>query len=197
MRHSEPDSAATNGELDWLLSVYLAEYEKLKDEQIVRIGFRDNLIYATLIAIGSILSFTFSDPLHYQALLVLPLATVVLGWTYLNNDQKISTISRYVRVVLAARLRAITKESQARLFEWEHVYKTDQRRGQRKMLQLIINESLFVGSGIIALVSFMKTAPLLSQGIFAIVGLELFALGVLGIEIIIQADFRRNNTRIA
>ena len=31
-----------------LIDVYLLEFQKLKDEQIARIGFRDNLIYVTL-----------------------------------------------------------------------------------------------------------------------------------------------------
>src|SRR5215217_3250792 len=83
----------------FLKEVYLIEYQKLKDEQIARIGFRDNLIYATLVAIGAILSFAITNPANYQALLILPLATFVLGWIYLSNDRKISDIGRYIRVV--------------------------------------------------------------------------------------------------
>jgi hypothetical protein len=30
-----------------MLNLYLQEYGKLKDEQIQRIGFRDNLLYVT------------------------------------------------------------------------------------------------------------------------------------------------------
>jgi len=71
-----------------LLEIYLAEYQKLKDEQIARIGFRDNLIYATLIAIGGILSYALSNTASNRAVLILPLATVALGWTHLINDEK-------------------------------------------------------------------------------------------------------------
>jgi len=91
------------------------------------IGFRDNLIYATLVAIGAILSFAITNPANYQALLILPLATFVLGWIYLSNDRKISEIGRYIRVVLAQRLGKLNN-SQQHLFEWELVYKVEPRR---------------------------------------------------------------------
>lgn len=79
-----------------LLEVYLNEYQKLKDEQIARIGFRDNLIYATLVAIGGLLSYALADAANARALLILPLATFTLGWTFLINDAKISAIGRYL-----------------------------------------------------------------------------------------------------
>lgn len=44
-----------------LLNIYLLEFEKLKEEQIHRIGFRDNLIYATLIAITAVVSIVADD----------------------------------------------------------------------------------------------------------------------------------------
>ncbi len=48
------DSLSTNA-----LSIYLEEYSKLKDEQISRIGFRDNLIYVNLTAVGGSLLLCF------------------------------------------------------------------------------------------------------------------------------------------
>ncbi len=48
-----------------VVDIYLREYEKLKDEQIAQIGFRDNLIYATLVAIGGLLSFALASRARY------------------------------------------------------------------------------------------------------------------------------------
>jgi hypothetical protein len=55
-----------------MLEVYLHEYEKLKDEQTQRIGFRDNLLYVTLGLFGTVISFALSNKTNYYALLVLP-----------------------------------------------------------------------------------------------------------------------------
>jgi hypothetical protein len=173
----------------FLKEVYLTEYQKLKDEQIARIGFRDNLIYATLVAIGAILSFAIARPDNYQALLILPLATFVLGWIYLSNDRKISDIGRYIRVVLAKRLGKLNN-GQQHLFEWELVYKVEPRRLQHKVLQLIVHEALFVGSGFIAILTFLRTTSWVDNATYWIAGLEMFALLVLAIELGIYADLR-------
>jgi hypothetical protein len=71
--------------------IYLAEYKQLKDEQRARIGVRDNLIYATFTALAAVAVFAFGgvSP-RYPALLLLPPACIVLGWTYLSNDRKVS-----------------------------------------------------------------------------------------------------------
>jgi hypothetical protein len=52
-----------------MLEVYLQEYEKLKDEQTQRIGFRDNLLYVTLGVFGAVISFAVSSKSNYYALL--------------------------------------------------------------------------------------------------------------------------------
>lgn len=72
-----------------LLDIHLREFDKLKSEQIARIGFRDNLIYVTIVAVGGILSFALTSLANYNALLLVPWATLILGWTYLVNDEKI------------------------------------------------------------------------------------------------------------
>lgn len=75
----------------------LAEYERIKEEQKVRIGFRDNLLYVSLASMAAVVGFTFSPKGHIGLLLALPLFAVVLGWAYVVNDQKISAIGEYVR----------------------------------------------------------------------------------------------------
>ena len=56
-----------------LFDCYLKEFEKLKDEQTQRIGYRDNLVYATLIAIGGVFAYSLEKADHFSVMLVLPL----------------------------------------------------------------------------------------------------------------------------
>jgi hypothetical protein len=39
---------------DQILEMFFKEYDKLKSEQTQRIGFRDNLLYVTLVLFGTI-----------------------------------------------------------------------------------------------------------------------------------------------
>ena len=80
-----------------MFEIYLQEYSKLKDEQAQRIGFRDNLLYVTLALFGTVLAFALGEKANPYALLVLPWVSLVLGWTYVVNDQKISALGRYIR----------------------------------------------------------------------------------------------------
>jgi hypothetical protein len=171
------------------VDIYLREYEKLKDEQIARIGFRDNLIYATLVAIGGVLSFSLTDATHHYALLLLPLANVVIGWTNLNNDQKISSIGQYIRRVLIRNVRKASQEVDAQFFGWEMTPGIEQQRSWRKPIQFAVNEALFVGSGLVAMiVFFVITTPL--SATWWLAGFEIILLSVLAIEIGRYADIR-------
>jgi hypothetical protein len=89
---------------DPMLKVWLIEYDKLKVEQVQRIGFRDNLLYTTLGEFGAIVSFAVSNPANSYALLVIPWVCLVLGWTYVINDEKISAIGRYIRLTLVEKV---------------------------------------------------------------------------------------------
>ena len=119
----------------------LAEYEQLKTEQIARIGFRDNLIYVTLVAIAGTL--TVAHASHGRGyLLLVPAVTFVLGWTYLANDHMISAIGRYVR------------DHPALPMSWETAHASDGRRRSRKAIQLAVDLAVFCGSGLAALAAF-------------------------------------------
>lgn len=74
----------------------LAEYQSVKDEQKARIGFRDNLLYVTLGVVAAVVAAA-AQAKQTSMLLALPPVCVVLGWTYLVNDEKISAIGAYVR----------------------------------------------------------------------------------------------------
>lgn len=171
------------------ITILLTEYQKLKDEQIARIGFRDNLIYATLVAIGGVLSYALSSQANYPALLVLPLATIVLGWVYLNNDRKISLIGQYIRAALAPRLREAAGGAAGRALQWEHVHRVEASRLRRKVLQMIVTQMLFVGAGLAAALTFIITAPA-GRAATWLAGAEIFALLVLAVEVVLQAELR-------
>ena len=79
------------------------EYQNVKDEQKARIGFRDNLLYVTLAVVAAVIAAS-AQAGQTSMLLALPPVCVVLGWTYLVNDEKISAIGAYVRGDLGPRL---------------------------------------------------------------------------------------------
>src|SRR5216683_460240 len=113
------------------------EYIKLKDEQTKRIGFRDNLLYVNLLLLSGIVSFVFlSDrvSLSWQpyGLLLGGWVALVLGWTYVVNDEKISAIGKYIRSDLAKRL---TNGQEELIFGWEVAHRSDPRRLWRKIEQ--------------------------------------------------------------
>jgi hypothetical protein len=174
---------------DLVLNVWLAEYDKLKTEQSQRIGFRDNLLYVTLLVFGGVASFAVSNAANYYAFLVLPWASLILGWTYLVNDEKISAIGRYIRLTLVEKIKEKSGYSDLNsLFGWEIAHRSDPRRSRRKIEQLIIDEITFVLSGIVALIAFWVLVPNVSAVIYILSGIEFFLLLVLGWEIIVYAD---------
>lgn len=180
-----------------LLDVYLREFDKLKSEQIARIGFRDNLIYVTIVAVGGILSFALTSLPNYNALLLVPWATLILGWTYLVNDEKISAIGKYIRLTLVEKIREnIGKIDVEILFGWEIAHRSDSRRVRRKIEQLFIDEITFVFSGFIGLILFWLLSPnshLIAQ-IASVI--EFLLLIILGLEIAIYADLTKGrNTK--
>lgn len=157
------------GQQEPMLDVYLQEYEKLKDEQVERIGFRDNLLYFTLGIYGAVLALALGEqktPYALYALLILPWVSLILGWTYLVNDQKITAIGRYIRYTLVEKVSELTGtadegvEAVESIFGWEIAHRSDKRRKRRKLEQLIIDEIAFVASGIMALFTFWQLVPL-------------------------------------
>jgi hypothetical protein len=181
-----------NQKKDQILEIFLKEYDKLKSEQAQRIGFRDNLLYVTLGLFGTVISFALSNPANYYALLVVPWACLILGWTYLVNDEKISAMGRYIRQTLVDKLKEHTGYGDLKtLFGWEIAHRDDKHRTRRKIQQLIVDEITFVLSGTISLISFwcLVTKPPLSVSILSWV--ELLLLIVLGVETFIYADLAK------
>ncbi len=155
------------------IEIALHEYDKLKLEQIRRIGFRDNLLYVCFGVYGALFFYAISGDTnhpnhHHYALLVQPWVCLVLGWTYLVNDEKISAIGQYIRLTLSEKISARSGEE---VFGWETEHRDDWLRVPRKYSQLFIDEMTFCGSGWLALMGFwlleLKT-PLLAM-IFTVI----------------------------
>lgn len=175
-----------------MLEVYLMEYDKLKEEQAQRIGFRDNMLYVTLGVFGAVLSFALSQKINYYALLVIPWVCLILGWAYLINDEKISAIGKYIRLTLVEKIKELTGSTNTEsIFGWEIAHRSDQHRRRRKIEQLIIDEITFVLSGIVTLIAFwfMVSKPPLAINILC--WIELVLLLILGVEIVIYADIAK------
>jgi len=177
---------------DQILEIFFKEYDKLKSEQAQRIGFRDNLLYVTLGLFATVISFALSKPSHNYALLVIPWICLILGWTYIVNDEKISAIGRYIRYKLVDKVKEHTNYTDVEtLFGWEIAHRSDKHRKRRKVQQLIVDEITFVCSGAIALATFwfLVSQPPIAVIILSLV--ELLLLIVLGVEMFIYADLAK------
>ncbi len=178
-------------QLNPALQFFITEYDKLKSEQIQRLAFRDNLIYANLIAMTGIISIAASDIVRVLVLLVLPFTCVVLGWTYLVNDEKISAIGRYIRYTLSDKIRETIKSSDQSIFGWETAHRSDERRISRKILQLVTDELVFVLPGFVAILMFWINAPAILSPLKWVAVVEAILLVVLGAQIFSYADLKR------
>ena len=174
---------------DQILEIFFKEYDKLKSEQAQRIGFRDNLLYVTLGLFATIISFAVSNAINYYALLVVPWVCLILGWTYVVNDEKISAIGKYIRYKLVDKVKDHTGYTDLEtLFGWEIAHRSDRHRRRRKIQQWIVDEITFVFSGVIALLAFCFLISQPPLAVIILAWIELILLVLLGVEIYIYAD---------
>ena len=177
------------------LHILMEEYRVLKAEQSMRIGFRDNLLYVTLGLFGAIASFALTNDKGHNAFLVIPWVCLVMGWTYVVNDEKITAIGRYVRYTLETRISALIGGSadEKYLFGWETAHRDDPRRKRRKYTQLFIDQLTFVLSGLMALLVFW----LLTKDIYVfpiiLSAIEAVLLIILGFRITDYADLAKGH----
>lgn len=171
--------------------VHLAEYNRLKEEQCVRIKTRDNFIYVMLAVAASVAYFAFDGTTaRHSALLVLPVACFVLGWTYLANDWKVSEIGQYLRTDLAAALNSTVGPGIGSL-GWETLHREHVHRRRRKIVQAVVDLTTFCVSGVAAVVAYWVMAPGAPILFVVISCVELAALFLLGFEIIRCVDWQR------
>lgn len=175
---------------DQILEIFLKEYDKLKSEQAQRIGFRDNLLYVTIGLFSTVIPFAVSNTANYYALLVIPWVCIVLGWTYVVNDEKISALGQYIRTELSAKITEKTGILEPEsIFPWESYRRGARGRKLRKIEQLVVNQLTFIIPGIVALGAFWYLVPKAISEVKFLAGVELILLLILAIEICIHADF--------
>jgi hypothetical protein len=167
----------------------ITEYQQLKIEQAHRIGTRDNLMYATLASIAAVAVGAYQARIA-DLLLLLPPGCVILGWTYLVNDQKISAIGRYIRLDLGPRVTELVG-SKTPVFGWESNHRSDRRRRSRKIIQLGADLMTFCVPGLIAIAARLTIA---SSSILTmvIVAVEITLVVILGTQIVVNADLARD-----
>lgn len=161
-----------------LLQPYLLEYEKLKDEQSRRLGFRDNLVYLALGAFGAQFAFILGSSGNrtlWELLLVLPIINLALGWTYLRNDVKVSEIGDYISGHLIPCVRTLTNPD-APIFAWETFHRTSDLWRRHKLFQLLSDLLVFVVTGLAVLGVFALRSPLKSTLTYSIVIVEVVLL---------------------
>ena len=139
----------------FLEQALIEEYKALKAEQNVRISMRDHLLYANLGIVGTVCYFAFSEHGSVHALLVIPWACFILGWTYLCNDEKVSDIREYVRTDLTKIVTAFQPpKNDHSIFEWEKFHRKGDHRMRYKITQLAVDITTFVLSGFAALCAY-------------------------------------------
>jgi hypothetical protein len=167
----------------------VVEYEQVKEEQRARIGFRDNLLYATLASMAAIITFSFQNHGQPELLLLLPPASALLGWAYLVNDEKISAIGRYVHQDLGPRLADLAP-GRPRVFGWETAHRDDRRRISRKRLQLAADLLLFSVAPIADLIVYWCSEPVRAV-LMTVSVAEVALVAVLAVQIVLYADLHR------
>ena len=174
-----------------LSEILLQEYERLKEEQIHRIGTRDNLVYANLLSLAAVVAATIQANRPHM-LLLLPPVGVIFGWTYLVNDEKVSAIGRYMRTVLGARLGRMVGEH---VLGWEDFHRSDQRRRSRKVGQLVVDLITFALPALVALIGYWSSGD--ARGVLLAVSIaELLAIAWLVYQIMRYADFGRSSREL-
>ena len=180
--HTQPITAVEGGHLDVLRD----ELKVLKDEQRDRIRARDNLIYSLIVAIAAVAGgakFAGST-----VALLLPPVALALGWTYLVNDQKVTAIGRYLRTDLAPRLSAVVG---ADVLRWETAHRCDNRRRQRKGIQLAVDLIVFVVPPATAIGWYWATGPTNPVLLLASIA-EAITVAIATWQVIAYADLTTN-----
>ena len=146
--------AAAAGDAGTRIDLLRDEVKNLKDEQRDRIKQRDSLIYSVIVAVAAVAGGTRLAGAGVP--LLLPPVTLLLGWTYLINDQMVSAIGAHLRTQLAPRLAALAGTE---VLLWENTRLIDRRYRQRKTIQLVMDLFAFVAPALVAVVWYWTHGP--------------------------------------
>lgn len=130
-----------------MIEILLEEYKTLKSEQLSRIKTRDTLIFISLGVFGTLFSYVMSGEysnIRTIVLLVIPIISFILAWTYVANDEKVSHIGKYIRFKLVPELRKHSEKDESIVLQWEFEHRSDTKRSWRKILQVISDLLTFV-----------------------------------------------------
>ncbi|MFD6655278.1 hypothetical protein ACFWEB_08955 [Streptomyces parvus] len=165
--------------------ILLAEYDRLKEEQKTRIGFRDNLLYFTLAAATAVVAITAQSG-QSRLLLFVPAICLILGWTYLANDEKISAIGDYVRDRLGPRLGELTSADGA-VFGWEVYHRDVAGHTVRKRLQSAVDLFTYMVLPMVCTTAFWCSPVVQPLLLLASLG-QTLALAVLGLQFLRRTE---------
>lgn len=140
---------------------FIEEYKALKSEQLSRIKLRDTLIYISLGIFGAIFSYAMFSEGNDKSivLLMLPTVSLVLAWTYVVNDEKISHIGKYIRYELALKLRELTGKDDPVILGWESYHRSDRKRLTRKSMQVAVDIIAFVLPPVVSMYAYYTQNP--------------------------------------
>ncbi len=165
--------------------ILLAEYDCLKEEQKTRIGFRDNLLYFTLAAATAVVAVTVQSG-QSRLLLAIPAICLILGWTYLVNDEKISSIGCYVRDQLGPRLGELAS-AHGMVFGWEVYNRNVAGRTIRKRLQTAVDLFTYLVLPMVCTTAFW-CSPTVQPLLVLTSVVQTLALAVLGWQFLRRAE---------
>lgn len=163
----------------------LAEYDRIKEEQKTRIGFRDNLLYFTLAASSAVLALTVQNR-QAQLLLAVPVICLVLGWTYLVNDEKITAVGCYIRDQLGPRLAELSGAG-GTVFGWELYHRDDAGRATRKRLQTAVDLCTYLALPMVCVTVFW-CSPAVRPALLIVSLAQTLSLAVLGWQFLRYAE---------
>ncbi len=182
--------ALTRDSLEWMaFEALMREYTSLKSEQERRIGFRDNLLYVTMVAVGAVFAFNASTENYSHSLLVIPWITLILGWTYLVNDRHISLLGQYFREEMTVRFRKRFPGMLEEVFEWEPFHRSDPGREFRKSGQLVVDLITFCLPSFVSLLVYTQVSSSFNPWLMALAIVEGVMSLALAITIFWYADF--------
>ncbi|MFB8202104.1 hypothetical protein [Kitasatospora purpeofusca] len=165
--------------------ILLAEYDRLKEEQRTRIGFRDNLLYFTLAAATAVLAIAVQSE-QPRLLLSVPAICLILGWTYFVNDEKISAIGCYVRDQLGPHLGELAS-AHGTVFGWEVYHRSVAGRTVRKRLQTAVDLFTYLVLPMVCTTAFW-CSPTVQPLLVCTSLVQTLALAVLGWQFLRRGD---------
>ncbi|MGM1058026.1 hypothetical protein [Saccharothrix sp. Mg75] len=167
----------------------LAEYEALKAEQKSRIALRDRLTYTALATLTATLALVVQPPTRPHLLLLVPLVCLVLGWTYLTNDQKVSAIGDYLRRHLASALVGAGGREDA-VLAWESVHRDTPLRRLDKSGQLAVDLLVFAVPSLLSTALYWTAADVRAD-LLAVSIVEALATVAFTARVVVAADLAR------